>query len=107
MSDPVQSLPTPTGEFLAHFGGPPGSADLAADCKKWEKLCGELLAEREKLRDELAKTQAERDGYVKALMRAECENYVCPFTKEELFANAVYEPTIPEILAEVEKDQEG
>jgi hypothetical protein len=34
MSNPTQSVPTPTGEFQAHFDGPPGSADVAAVCKK-------------------------------------------------------------------------
>lgn len=106
MSNPIQSLPTPTGEFQAHFGGPPGSSDFAAECKKWEKLCAELLADRQELREELAKVQTERDGFYKALMRAECANYVCPYTMEELLANAVYEPTLPEIIANLKKDQE-
>jgi hypothetical protein len=107
MSNILPSAPTATGEFQAQFGSPPGSSDLTAECKKWEKLCGELLADRQKLREELAKLRAERDAYYKALMRAECENYVCPHSKEELFANAIYEPTIPELLAELEKRQEG
>lgn len=107
MANPIQTIPTPTGEFQAHFGGAPGSSDFAADCKKWENLCAELLAERHRLREELAKAQTERDGFYRALMRAECENYVCPYTMEELLANAIYEPTIPEIVAELRKDQEG
>jgi hypothetical protein len=106
MSNPIQSVPTPTGEFQAHFGGPPGSSDLAADCKKWENLCGELLAERQRLREDLAKTQSEREQYLKSLYHLLCKDYVCPYTKEELFANAIFEPTMEEIIAELERDKE-
>jgi hypothetical protein len=106
MSNPIPTITSPTGEFQAHFGGPPGSSDLVAACNKWEKLCTDLLAQRQKLREELSKTQAERDGYQKALMRAECENYISPYTKEQLFANAIYEPAIPELLGEIEAELE-
>ncbi len=107
MSNPFPTMPTPIGEFQAHFGGPPSASDLAADCKKWEKLCGELLAERQKLRAELAKTQIERDEHLKSLYHFLCKDYVCPYTKEELFANAVYEPSMEELIAELGLDQEG
>ena len=30
MSNPIQSMPTPTGEFQTHFGSRPGSPDVAA-----------------------------------------------------------------------------
>ena len=105
MSDSLSSVPTPTGEFQAHFGGPPGSRDAAAECKKWEKLCGELLQEREKLRAELAHAQRERDAFQTAVMRLECENYQSPLTKEELFAGAVYEPTIPSMLERLKNEE--
>jgi hypothetical protein len=107
MSHPIQSMPTPTGEFQAHFGGPPGSSDVAADCKKWENLCGDLLAERQSLREELAQVRDERDAHYRELMRRECENYVCPYTKEELFANAVYEPSIEKLLGSLQRNEEG
>jgi hypothetical protein len=103
MSNPI---PTPMGEFQAQFGSAPGSADIVAECKKWENLCADLLVQRQTLREALAKAQVARDNYQKALMRAECEHYVCPYTKEELFADAIYEPTIPELLEELEKGQE-
>lgn len=106
MSNLMPTTTSATGEFQAHFGGPPGSSDLVAECKKWENLCADLLAQRQKLREELAKAQAERDRYEKALMRTECENYVCPYTKEELFANAIYDPTIPDLLTETEAELE-
>ncbi len=107
MSNPIQSMPTPTGEFQAHFGGPPGSTDVAAECKKWEKLCGELLAERQELRAELAKAQTERDQHLKSLYHLLCKDYICPYTREELFANAVYEPSMEDLIAELDRDQEG
>ncbi len=50
MSDTMQTPPTPASVFQAHFGAPPGAQDPRADCEKWERLCGELLAERAKLR---------------------------------------------------------
>ena len=107
MSNPNHAIPTPTGEFQAHFGGPPSSSDPAADCKKWENLCADLLAEREKLREDLAKVQIERDQYLKSLYHVLCKDYVCPYTKEELLANAIYEPTLEEIVAELRRDGEG
>ena len=87
MSNPIQSMPTPTGEFQAHFGGPPGSTDLTAECKKWEKLCGELLAERESLRAEMATVQREHDHYLKIVYHFMGKDHQPPaFTKEEALA---------------------
>jgi hypothetical protein len=57
-------MSTPTHEFQSHFGTAPGLPDPVAECKKWENLCGELLAERQKLRDDLANAETERDRYL-------------------------------------------
>ena len=107
MSNPIPMIPTPTGEFQAYFGGLPGSSDLAAECKKWEKLCGDLLAQRAKLCDELTEVRSERDRYMKSIYHLMCKDYVCPYTKEELFANAIFEPTMEELIAGLELDQES
>ena len=107
MSNPIQTVSTPTGEYQSHFGGPPGSADAVAECKKWEDLCADLLAERRKLREDLATAQSQRDQYLKSLYHLSCKDYVCPYTKEELFANAVYKPSIEDLIAELDRDQEG
>jgi hypothetical protein len=107
MSIPIQSAPTPAGEFQAHFGGPPGSSDIAAVCKKWENLCGDLLVEREQMREDLAKTRRERDQYLKSLYHLLCKDYMPPkFDKEEAFAHLDDHPTIEEIIAELEQGLE-
>ena len=107
MSNPIQSVPTPTGEFQAHFGGAPGTTDLAAECKRWENLCGELLVERQLLREDLAKTQRERDQYLKSLYHLLCKDYTPPdFDKEEVLAHLDDHPTMEEIIAELEQGLE-
>lgn len=99
MSNPIQSLPTPTGEFQAHFGGPPGSVDAVAECKKWEKLCAELLAEREKLCDELAQMGRMYDACAKSLYQLKFEDYEPPvITDEEALACLDENPTLEEII---------
>ena len=103
MSNPIQSMPTPTGEFQARFGGPPGSSGLAADCKNWENLCGELLADRHKLREELARSQRERDQYLKSLYHLLCKDYKPDFDRETAFAHIDDKPTIQELIAELER----
>ena len=103
MSNPVQSNPTPIGEFKAHFGGPPGSTDLAADCKKWENLCGELLAEREKLRAEMAKLSRESETYRKSLIHMLAKEFKPGFDVELAFAHLNDKSTIEEIIAELER----
>jgi predicted nuclease with TOPRIM domain len=102
MSDSVQSLRTPTAEFQAHFGGLPGSSDLAAECKKWENLCGDLLAERQKLREELAQMQREYDACRKTLFHLKCKDYTPPeITDKEALAYVDLRPSIHELIAEL------
>ena len=74
---------------------------------KWEKEQAELIEEQERLCGELAKTRAERDAYLKSLYHAMCKDYVCPYTKEELLANAIFEPTMEDLLANLDRDQEA
>lgn len=59
MADFSYPVPSPASFFQAHFGAPPGGQDPRADCEKWERLCGELLAERAKLREELERARYE------------------------------------------------
>ena len=94
MSNPIQSMPTPTGEFQAHFGGVPGSSDAVAECKEWERLCGELLADRPRLRDELAEAQVERDSLRKNLYHLLCKDYQPDFDRATAFAHLDDKPTI-------------
>ncbi len=99
-----QALPTPAGEFQSQFGGSP---DAAADCKKWESLCADLIAEREKLRKELARSQGERDQYLKSLYAFLRKEWSPPnFTREEVFAHLDDRPSIHEVIAELERGLE-
>jgi hypothetical protein len=106
MSNPTQSVPTPTAEFQAHFGGPPGSSDLAAECKKWENFCGELLAEREKLRGELAQMQREYEACRQALFHELCKNYKPDYDEKIGFAHLDDKPSLRELIAELENAPE-
>jgi hypothetical protein len=103
MSNPSQAIPTPTGEFQAHFGGPPGSSDVAADCKKWENLCGELLAEREKLRADLMQTRREYDVCRKSLFHLVFKDDGGGFDPALAFAHVDDKPTIEELIAGLER----
>lgn len=103
MSIPTYA-PTPTHEFQTHFGTPPGLPDPVAECKKWEKLCGELLAERQKLREDLANTQVERDRYIKSVSHLMSKDYVCPYTDEELLSCVDRQPPLRDLIAELERD---
>jgi hypothetical protein len=102
MSIPIQIGPAAMGAFQSHFGSQPGSPDAAAECRKWASLCEELLAEREKLRAELAKAQALTEMYGNALLQQFAEDYEPTFTKEEALACLDVKPTIEEIIAELE-----
>ena len=80
-----------------------GTSDLAAECKKWEQRCAQMIEERERLRAELAKTQAECDLYRKSLFHQLCKDYSPPnVTREEVLARLDAEPSIQEIIAEFE-----
>ncbi len=101
MSIPIDSTIS-ISEFQERFGGPPGSLDATTECKKWEKLCGEAIAERDRLREELGKVQSERDAYLKTVYYFMCKDYQPTFTKEELFANVGRQPSFGELIAEIE-----
>ena len=106
MSNPIQSLPTPTGEFQTQFGGPPGFSDAGAECKKWEKLCGDLLAEREKLRLELAKKHGECELYRKSLFHLKCKDYKPDVDEAIGFAHLDDNPSVLELITELENAPE-
>jgi hypothetical protein len=82
-----------------------GTPDLAAECRKWESRCAELTEERDRMRAELAKLQAERDQYLKTVYYFVSKDYTPPdFTKEEALALAETEPTFAELIAELERE---
>jgi hypothetical protein len=85
-----------------------GTPDLAAECKKWENLCGEMLAERLKLREELARTQTERDSYRKTVldfMRKDLSPP--PYTKEQMLAFVGQAEPFDEFIAEIGREYGG
>jgi hypothetical protein len=104
MSTPMPSDPTPIHEFQSHFGTAPGLPDPVAECKKWENLCGELLAERQKLREDLANAETERDRYLKSLYHFVGKDYVCPYTDEEMLACVDREAPLRELIADLQLD---
>ena len=106
MSSPTESVPTPISEFQSSIGATPGNADAKAECKQWEHVCGELIAQREQLRAELARVTAERDAYFKAWWQLECSNYQSPYTKDELFSFLDQKPTVQEIIEELDRARE-
>jgi hypothetical protein len=106
MSNPIPSTPTPNVEFQAQFGAPPGSLDAVAECKKWEKLCGELLEEREKLRKEVAQTRREYDACAATLFRLTCKDAKADFNRELAFAHIDDKPTVEELIAELHNASE-
>lgn len=103
MSSTIPS--TPIGEFQAHFGSTPGSADLAAECKKWEKLCGELLVDRDKLRAELDELRRMHDACCKTLFHLKCKEWKFDFDQgahDDALAHIDDKPTVAEIIAELQ-----
>jgi hypothetical protein len=106
MSSPTDSIPTPVTEFQSSIGMPPGGTDARAECKQWERVCGELIAQREQLRTELVRVQAERDAYFKAWWKLECSTYQSPYTKDELFSFLDQKPTVQEVIDELDHARE-
>jgi hypothetical protein len=98
MSTAIQSIPTAIGVFEAHFGAPPGSQDPKAECEKWQRLCGELLAERARLRAELEQLRLEQ------ILR-EWEHVPVP-SWEEMQAQIDRSITFEQLIEEIERDAE-
>jgi hypothetical protein len=104
MSNPNQTIPDLPGELQNGFGSH-SKTDISAKSPDWEHQCGELLREREQLRQELAETKAERDTYLKTVyyyLRKEAPQPT--FTKEAVFAHLDDKPTFSELIAELERE---
>jgi hypothetical protein len=56
MSIPMQVSPTPAAVFQSHFGTPPGTQAAETERTMWEQLCGEVLADIERLQLDLLPT---------------------------------------------------
>ena len=84
-----------TAVFLAHYGALPGSQDARSECEKWQRLCDELLAERERLRSELEK----------ARLHTFCKDYK-PQSMEMVYSQVDRETTLEQIIDELEQATE-
>ena len=104
MSNIIQTNSTPGGEFQAHFGAPPGAQDPKAECEKWERLCAELLAERERLRASLAQARADHEKSVLAAMFAE---FKPTLTMAEVYAQVDRETSMDQIIADLQSELEA
>ncbi len=102
MSNTNPTVPTALGEFQSHFGGPPGSSDAISECKKWEKLCAELLMERQTLREQLAKAQSECELYRKSLFHQKCRDFQTDIDLEAAWAHIDDKPSLNDLIAEVD-----
>ena len=105
MSAPTMSGPSASGEFQLQFGSPPGSPDVVAECKKWERLCADLLAERETLRAELARVHEECETYRRSLFHHFAKDYQPTFTekeRDEAILRVNDRPTLQDIINEIE-----
>jgi hypothetical protein len=65
-------------------------------------LCAELIAEREKLRAELARSQADRERFQKSLFHELCKDYKPDYDRATGFAHLDDKPSVHEIIAELE-----
>ena len=60
-----------------------------------------------KLREDLAKVQAERDFYLQAWIKLNCTDDVLKYTNEELLACVGRQPPLLDLIAELENDRES
>jgi hypothetical protein len=104
MSSPMQSNGIAAIEFQTHFGAPPGSPDVRSDCEKWERLCAQLLQERERLLAELARTRAQNAADLRSLAAVLSENPEFNLSMEEVYAQVDRESSLETIIAEMERE---
>lgn len=83
--------------FKAHFGASPGEHDAKVECEKWQRLCDELLAERERLRAQLERARLE----------AFCKEPQPNLTMEQVYAQVDRDTTIQQLIAELEHAAES
>jgi len=99
MSNSIETIPTPISEFQSFVGTPPGTHDAKAECKEWERVCAGLIAERQQLCGELAKTKKERDAYLAAWIKLKCKDDILQLTNEEILSCVGREPPLRDLIA--------
>src|SRR5258708_4612930 len=96
MSNPIESNGTAISVFQAHFGAPPGSLDATTECKNWQRLCDELLAEHARLRAKLEKVRLDQI----------CSEWGPVPSMAEVYAQVDRETTLDQLVEEIERDAE-
>jgi hypothetical protein len=107
MSSPVESSHAWEHEFQARFGTLPGATPNPGEREQLVQMCKDLLAQRERLRADLQRVQAERDQYLKSLagyLAKECPRF--DLDQEALFAQVVQEPTLRELIDDLERAED-
>jgi hypothetical protein len=104
MSSPLVTPTTPSAEFQAHFGAPPGLQDARHECEKWERLCAALLEERSRLQAELAKATAKHDADLKALCAFLCKEPKFDLTMDQVYAQVEQDTSLEQIISELENE---
>ena len=92
------------GEFQTLFGAPPGTLDPKAECEKWQRLCAELLADRERLRAQLARERAAHERTVLESMRAEIDPSL---TMEQVIAQIDRTTPLEKTIADLKRESGG
>jgi hypothetical protein len=90
-----------SAEFHGHFQQPPGSFSPQEELAHWQQLCREIIQERDRLREDLARTEKERDDYRKSLYAFTQKDI--PFTRQEVFAQLGKEESLRDLVAELER----
>jgi hypothetical protein len=101
MSEPDNLNGAVANPFQARFGVAAGTQAPDVERQQWEQLCRELMQERDRLRTELAEVKAKCERYL-IYLQAEMQNDYVP-TPEEAVALAAQQPTIQEVLADLER----
>lgn len=87
----------PADEFELSFGNTAEhSQEAEAAAKRWEQVCKELTAERDRLRAEVAQIRTERDQYLRSLYALIPSKFT--FDQQELVALEQNGLTLDQIL---------
>jgi hypothetical protein len=98
MSLRIPTNATSSGVFQSQFGSPPGSHDPKAECEKWQQLCDKLIADYQRVREELGKARLER-------VFAEWDRDPIQ-SLEEVLARIDRTTTFDQLIEEIERDAE-
>lgn len=96
MTGTIQTNDKAVAVFQAHFGAAPGSQDANSECEKWEQLCDQLLADRERLRAELEKARLDKI----------CKDFKPELTMEIVYSQVDRETTMDQIITDLEHEAE-